>query len=154
LLQGATNFSVSYLGSVSLDGPLPWGRNGLEVFMDRWHRSDAFDPNSSWIPGKYPSTRTKSGTTTSAEWNYQPTDYWLKDATYLRLKSIQLGYTFPSSIIGKQGFIKSLRVFSNGFNLFTWSGLNDLVDPEHNNVNYGFNYPITKSYNFGANLTF
>ncbi len=154
LFQGASKFTVSYLGTIALDGPLAWGRNGLEVFMDRWHHEDLFDPNSSWIAGKYPSTRTKGGTERPDGWNYLPSDYWLKDATYLRLKSIELGYTLPASLIGKSGFIKSLRVYINGFNLVTWSGLNDLIDPEHTNAGYGNTYPITRNYNFGANLTF
>ncbi|SEM43005.1 TonB-linked outer membrane protein, SusC/RagA family [bacterium A37T11] len=154
LFQGATNYTVSYLGSVALDGPLAWGGNGLDVFMDRWHKADLFDPNSAWIPGKYPSTRTKSGTTTSAEWNYQPSDFWLKDATYLRLKSLQIGYTFPANMFKSTDIIKSLRVYINGFDLFTWSGLNSLIDPEHTNDSYGNKYPTITSYNFGIDLTF
>lgn len=154
LFQGASNFTVSYLGSVALDGPLAWGGNGLDVFMDRWHKADTFDPNSAWIPGKYPSTRKKSGTTTSAGWNYQPSDFWLKDATYLRLKSVQIGYTFPASTFDRTNLIKSLRIYVNGFDLYTWSGLNSLIDPEHTNDFYGFLYPTVTNYNFGVNLTF
>jgi TonB-linked SusC/RagA family outer membrane protein len=154
LFQGATNFTVSYLGTIALDGPLAWGRNGLSVFMDRWHHQDLFDPTSPWIPGKYPSTRTKGGTNAADSWNYMPSDFWLKNATYLRLKSVELGYTLPAGMIGKSGFIKSLRIYVNGFDLITWSGLNDLIDPEHTNASYGNNYPITKNYNLGVNLTF
>jgi TonB-linked SusC/RagA family outer membrane protein len=154
LFQGATNYTVSYLGTIALDGPLAWGRNGLSVFMDRWHTADLFDPNSAWIPGTYPSTRTKGGTTRTDNWNYLPSNFWLKDATYLRLKSIQIGYTLPAKIIGNKGFIKALRIYTNGLNLFTWSGLNSLIDPEHTNSGYGNTYPITKNYNFGVNLTF
>jgi TonB-linked SusC/RagA family outer membrane protein len=154
LFQGASNFTVSYIHTIALDAPLAWGRNGLDVFMDRWHKADMFDPNSAWVAGKYPSTRTKSGLTTSADWNYQPSDFWLKDASYLRLKSVQIGYTFPASMLGNDKFIKSLRVYVNGFNLATWSGLNSLIDPEHTNTTYGNTYPITKNYNFGINLIF
>lgn len=154
LFQGATKFTVSYIGTIALDGPLAWGRNGLNVFMDRWHHQDLFDPTSPWVAGKYPSTRTKGGTNSAADWNYMDSDYWLKNATYLRLKSVELGYTLPANIIGKSGFIQSLRIYVNGFNLITWSGLNDLIDPEHTNASYGNNYPITKNYNLGVNLTF
>lgn len=154
LFQGGSQFTVSYLGTIALDGPLAFGRNGLDVFMDRWHHENLFDANSPWVPGKYPSTRTKGGTNRPDGWNFLPSDYWLKDASYLRLKSVELGYTLPASLIGKTGFIKSLRVYVNGFNLVTWSGLNDLVDPEHTNASYGNTYPITKNYNFGVNLTF
>lgn len=154
LFQGGSQFSVSYLNTIALDGPLAWGRNGLDVFMDRWHQADQFDPNSAWLPGKYPTTRTKSGTTRPDSWNFRPSDFWLQDASYLRLKSVELGYTLPASIIGKTGIIKTLRVYLNGFNLVTWSGLSNLIDPEHTNTNFGNTYPIMKNYNFGVNLTF
>nr|WP_197486701.1 TonB-dependent receptor [Mucilaginibacter sp. L294] len=154
LFQGGSQFSVSYLNTIAFDGPLAWGRNGLDVFMDRWHQADGFDPNSAWIPGKYPSTRTKSGLTRPDGWNYRPSNFWLQDASYLRLKSVEIGYTLPASIVGKTGIVKSLRVYVNGFNLATWSGLSSLIDPEHTNAGFGNTYPIMKNYNFGVNLTF
>jgi TonB-linked SusC/RagA family outer membrane protein len=149
LLQGATKFTISYLGSNQLVAPMPWGRNGLAIFTDRWHRENMLDPNSAWVAGKYPSTR-PSG---AAPWNYRNSDFWLRDASYLRLKSVEIGYTIPSNILNKKG-IKGLRVYTNGFNLFTLSGLNSVVDPEHTNGTYGLEYPITRNYNFGINLTF
>ena len=152
LFQGASLFSVSYVPSIAYDSPLPWGRNGLAVFMDRWHHEDLFDPSSPWIPGKYPSTRIKGGITRVDSWNYASSDFWLRDASYLRLKSLEIGYTLPVKLT--KNYIKSMRVFVNGYNLITWSGLNDLIDPEHPNTSYGLFYPITKSYNFGVNITF
>ena len=154
LFQGAAESTVSYLGTIALDGPLAWGRNGLNMFMDRWHHEDLFDPNSPWVPGTYPSTRTKSGTSNPDYWNYESSNFWLKNASYLRLKSLELGYTLPSSIVGKTGFIRSLRIYVNGFNLVTWSALNNFIDPEHTNAIYGMNYPIMKNYNLGFNATF
>lgn len=150
LFQGASNFTIDYLGSDQLARPLPWGRNGLDIFMDRWHREDMFDNKSdNWVPGKYPSTRPNG----SAPWNYYTSDFWLHDATYLRLKSIELGYTLPASILERAG-IKAFRVYANGFNLLTWSGLNSVVDPEHTKNTYGYEYPITRNYNIGLNVTF
>lgn len=154
LFQGATDYTVSYLNTIALDGPLAWGRNGLVQFTDRWHHQDLFDPNSPWVPGKYPTTRTKSGLTRPDYWNYYASNFWLENATYVRLKSLELGYTLPASIIGKTGFIRSLRIYVNGFDLITWSGLNNLIDPEHTGAVYGMNYPIMKNYNLGVNLTF
>ncbi len=150
LFQGASNFTVDYLGSDQLAKPLPWGRNGLAIFTDRWHKADMFDTKSdAWIPGKYPSTRPNG----SAPWNYLTSDFWLHDATYLRLKSVEIGYTIPARLLNKAG-IKAFRVYANGFNLFTWSGLNSVVDPEHTKDTYGYQYPITKNYNVGLNITF
>ncbi|MFT3746891.1 MAG: TonB-dependent receptor [Agriterribacter sp.] len=147
LFQGGALFTVNYLGSDQLSAPMPWGRNGLEIFMDRWHRADAFDKNSEWIPGYYPSTR-RDGTT-----NYWASDFWLLNAQYLRLKSVELGYTLPAQVLKRAG-IKSLRVFANGFNVLTWSNMNKVVDPEHTSNTYGYEYPITRSMNFGLNLNF
>ena len=152
LFQGASLFSVSYIPSIAYDSPLPWGRNGLAVFMDRWHHEDLFDSNSPWVPGKYPSTRIKGGITRVDSWNYASSDFWLRNASYLRLKSLEIGYTLPSNLVKK--YVKSVRVYTNGYNLLTWSGLNDLIDPEHPSTTYGLFYPITKSYNFGVNITF
>lgn len=146
LFQGGAAFTVNYLGSDQLTSPMPWGRNGLAIFMDRWHRADPYDKTSEWIPGKYPTTR--GGST-----NYAASDFWLLDARYLRLKSVELGYTLPVSILKKSG-IKSFRVFANGFNVFTWSNINNVVDPEHPSSTYGYEYPITRSMNFGLNLNF
>lgn len=154
LFQGAAGVTVNYNNTIALNSPLAWGRNGLDIFTDRWHHENLLDPNSPWVPGKYPSTRTKSGTTNVDGWNYLPSNFWLQNAAYIRLKSLELGYTLPSSMVGKTGFIRSLRIYVNGFNLITWSGLNKFIDPEHTSAVYGMNYPIMKTYNLGVNLTF
>lgn len=151
LLQGATSFYVRYAG-LHLESPLVWGRNGFALFMDRWHREDPTDPNSKWIAGKYPSSRSYQPNGALSKNNYLSSDYWLHDASYLRLKSVELGYTIPLKIISKAG-IKRLRVYANGFNLLTWTGL-ELEDPELYNSQFGLEYPIAKNYNIGFNVTF
>lgn len=78
---------------------------------------------------------------------------FLYDAKYLRLKNIEIGYNLPKDLIRKIG-LNQLRVYAQGMNLFTWSGLKDLsIDPEMGNVS-GYWYPILKVYNFGINLNF
>lgn len=148
LFQGATNFQISYLGSDQLVQPMPWGRNGLAMFLNRWHKADPFEANSPWVPGKYPPTR-PSGT---FPLNYMTSTFWLNDASYLRLKSMEVGYTVPAKWLGKKS-LKALRVFANGFDLLTWTGLK-FIDPEHTSQTYGYLYPITKNYNVGVNVTF
>lgn len=81
--------------------------------------------------------------------------YFLKDATYLRLKNIELSYTVPTRLITKAHF-KGLKLFISGYNLLTFTGLKD-VDPEASasGQNYAGWYNIqSKVYNFGLNLTF
>ena len=81
--------------------------------------------------------------------------YFLHDATYLRLKNLELSYNIPQQLLTKAG-IHNLRLFVSGYNLLTFTGLKD-VDPEASasGQNYAGWYNIqTKVYNFGLNLTF
>jgi len=150
LLQGGTSFFVRYKG-LHLEGPLVYGRNGYSLFMDRWHRESETDPNSAWIPGKYPSTRAVQPNSGLQNWNASP--FWIHDASYLRLKSLEVGYAIPQQLIKKLG-AKRLRIFANGSNLLTWSKSAKMEDPELYNSQFGLEYPITKIYNFGLNVIF
>lgn len=146
LFQGATNYSVMLIEQ--LQNPYPWGRNGLSHFYDSWHRADFNNPNSEWIPGKYPPSRIGG-----VNWsNRTSAAYNIKDASYLRLKSMEVGYTLPTKYISKIG-IKNCRLFANGFNLLTWSKL-DFMDPEHPQDQYGYMYPLTRNMNLGVNVSF
>ncbi len=78
-------------------------------------------------------------------------DYWLLDASYLRLKNIQLGYTIPKHILNKWK-LSGLRVYANAENLFTASNYRKGWDPEINSS--GAYYPIMRNFTFGVNLSF
>ncbi|HAE69598.1 MAG TPA: SusC/RagA family TonB-linked outer membrane protein, partial [Sphingobacterium sp.] len=78
-------------------------------------------------------------------------DYWLLDASYLRLKNIQLGYTIPKHILTKWK-LSGLRVYANAENLFTKSNYRKGWDPEINSS--GAYYPIMRNFTFGVNLSF
>ena len=144
VFQGAAMSNVKY--PEQLERPLYWDRNGLAMFMDRWHLSDINDPDSEWIPGYYPSTN--SGETT----NYRDSERSVQNANYLRLKSIELGYSIPSKILSKAG-LKRARIYFSGYNMLTFTKLKYL-DPEHPSDTWGYLYPLTKTYNIGINLTF
>ena len=84
------------------------------------------------------------------------TDLWRLNASYLRIKSIEIGYTFPkqwTKAIGLEG----LRIYANGFNLFTFcgKGIKDL-DPEREEGDYtaDLTYPLMRSFNFGLSINF
>jgi len=76
------------------------------------------------------------------------------DVSFVRLKNIELGYSLPKALLNKVG-VKALRLYANGYNLLTFDKLKDkgLTDPENTNEK-GWRYPLTKSINIGANLTF
>ncbi|MDP4276120.1 MAG: TonB-dependent receptor [Bacteroidota bacterium] len=147
LLQGSSNFFVDIQSTDQLANPFPWGRNGLSYFMNVWHRTDATDNNSAWVSGKYTPSRV-SGTNP----NNKTSLYYVKDASYLRLKNLEIGYTVDNQLLKKIGFQK-LRVFANGFNLLTWSKI-PYMDPEHPQKTWAYLYPITRNYNLGVNVTF
>ena len=78
--------------------------------------------------------------------------FWIQNANYLRMKSIQLGYTFPSKWIKPSGLSK-LRIYYSGENLFTIDNLMIGVDPE-SPEGRGSHYPLVQTHSFGVNLTF
>jgi TonB-linked SusC/RagA family outer membrane protein len=83
----------------------------------------------------------------------QPSDFWQRNASYMRLKNAQFGYTLPNLVL-KAIKIKSIRVYVASQNLFTISGLK-FMDPESStNQTDGTFYPTMKSYTIGANVTF
>ena len=85
--------------------------------------------------------------------NNTPTSsFWLKNSDFVRLKNVELGYTFPEKLSRKIG-LPSVRFFANGLNLLTWAEIFDMrkdPDPE----SWGGAYPIMKIVNFGINIKF
>lgn len=90
-------------------------------------------------------------TTQNNENNYQLSSFWTKDASYLKLRTVELGYNFCSKMLKKSG-IENLRVYLNANNLFTISSLlrDYNIDPE----NVVSRYPMMKSFNAGVSITF
>jgi len=100
---------------------------------------------------------------------YVPNDRYLQSIAYLRLKSLQIGYTLPSSWLSKIG-AKSARVYLTGENLASWSplykvaknfmdvssavGNTDSDLSSSYNQGSGNNYPLLKTYSFGVSITY
>lgn len=85
--------------------------------------------------------------------NYQVQTQYLQDASYLRLKNLQLGYTLPQRLTQKV-FINKLRLYVSGENLWTITDMIDVFDPETIDGNWNGNvYPLSKVYSFGATIT-
>ena len=83
--------------------------------------------------------------------NYRVSSYWMRDASYLRIKNIELAYSFSNKILEKLS-MKSLRVYLNGQNLVTWTQM-PYFDPEIPSSN-GSVYPMMRVLNFGLNIQF
>jgi hypothetical protein len=76
--------------------------------------------------------------------------WWLRDGAFLRLKSVELGYTLPAKIASKM-YLSNLRVYFSGTNMLTFSKFK-LWDPEMGGN--GLGYPVQKVFNFGLQLSF
>jgi len=86
-------------------------------------------------------------------------DFWLKSNDFKRLKNLEIGYTFSKqSGFMKRAGIKGFRLYVNGNNLITWgTKLINGIDPELADAgknDMGYLYPVTRTYNIGANITF
>ena len=88
--------------------------------------------------------------------NQQIQTRYLQNASYVRLKNIQLGYTIPRNLTSRAK-IQSLRIYVSGENLVTFQKMTKLLDPE-TSFTYewmqGAIYPLSKSVSAGINLTF
>lgn len=85
--------------------------------------------------------------------NYQNSTFWLQDASYLRLKNIQLSYDVPARWLSRLSMSK-FTLFINGENLLTFSKF-DEFDPEKDITNDNlYEYPSLKTYSFGFKATF
>jgi len=87
--------------------------------------------------------------------NYQLSTLWVRDASYLRIKNVEIGYTLPGNILKKLG-ISSLRIYVNANNLYTWDKLFPGEDPEIPTYDAGNYepYPLLRTMNLGVNVNF
>lgn len=136
-----------------IDGPTvyafsekEWG-NVLEDIAqsDRWISADiSGNPATENPNAAYP--RLSYGENKN---NFQKSTFWLRDGSYLRLKTVEVGYTLPKSVVNKIHF-SNIRFFFIGSNLLTFSGFK-LWDPEMGSSN-GANYPLSKSCTLGVSV--
>nr|WP_197718652.1 TonB-dependent receptor [Pedobacter schmidteae] len=82
--------------------------------------------------------------------NTQTSNWWMRNGSFLRLKSVELGYNLSGKSVAKLG-IGSIRVYASGTNLFVKSSFK-MWDPEQGSN--GLGYPLQKVFNFGVNVQF
>lgn len=152
------NFNANWKGidfSLFLQGVA-----GVDIF-DATHRNDVNSGNfPSWMLGRWtgPGTSNKYPMLKiTDDVNWQVSDLYVCDGSYLRLKNIQLGYTLPQSITRK-AFVERLRLFVMAENLVTWTKYWGF-DPEMSSgstslgIDRGI-YPQARTWTIGFNLTF
>lgn len=106
----------------------------------------------SWTPdntsAKYP--RSSALQSTNSGNNTLNSDFWLINAQYFRLKSLQFGYDFKKILFKNNPRISKFKVSVMGTNIFTISDAMDFFDPE--SYNYGEGYPVQKTYSIVLNI--
>lgn len=123
--------------------------NGGQI--QRWQVDNRWTTENPEKGAKYPRLETLNMNNT----NLQVSDYWLRDASFLRCKNIQVGYTLPKTLCSKIG-ISNVRLYVSGQNLFTINSFYKGWDPE-NEIGTGdapSYYPINRIYSFGLNVSF
>jgi TonB-linked SusC/RagA family outer membrane protein len=105
-----------------------------------------------------PGTSNDEPRPTFGGYNYNPSDRFIYDGTYVRLRSLIIGYTLPKDWSSKL-YMQSVRFYLKGENLYTFTkftgyspeiGTNDVLSM---GIDYG-GYPVTAIYSFGINLNF
>ena len=136
LLQGATNVDQYYSGEAAW--PFFLGTSGAyKSNLDRWTptNTNASEPR----------------VLIEATNNHRGSSFWLRDASYIRLKNVELAYNIPVDNFSKK-FITGIRLFVNANNVATWSKIKNF-DPE-NSQDRGWGYPQLRIWNVGLNLNF
>ena len=130
-----------------LDGFAGWAFRG-DGNIQKWQAEGRFDPANPTRYLAYPRLEDLSNSTTP---NIVTSDFWTQDASYIRLKNIQLGYTFPKKML-QAAKISNLRVYVQAENPLCWNKYKPGWDPEINTS--GNYYPILATYTFGVNFKF
>ena len=148
LFQGASHVSIKYFGRALW--PFINAHNSAKtLILERWtqeryERGEAINfPRLSMSPSR------------DTDNNYQDSNFWIRNADYLRLKNVEIGYTFRKGQLKALG-LESLRLYVSGTNLFTWTDVIDL-DPEAPSKGGATEintYPLQKIYNVGINVQF
>ena len=138
--QARTSFTIRNFNNGDEDiHPFLNERNSLQFIADNHWSENNPDPYAFW----------PRLSTYKIDNNEKKSTWWLRDGDFLRLKNVELGYSFPND----KGMFKGLntRLYLSGVNLFYWSKFK-LWDPEM--ADGGLRYPPQKIYNLGLQISF
>lgn len=124
--------------------PFAWGDRGSGTRVEALDRWTEENPSQDvFFPRLHASS---NGNTRAAS------TWWVRDAGFLRLKNIELGYNIPSIVARKIG-MQVARVYLMGYNIAVWDKIK-LWDPEMGNKNDGQAYPLPRTFSLGIEITF
>ena len=148
LFQGASHVSIKYFGRALW--PFINAHNSAKtLILERWTQERYERGETISFP------RLSMSPSRDTDNNYQDSNFWIRNANYLRLKNVEIGYTFRKGQLKVLG-LESLRLYVSGTNLFTWTDVIDL-DPEAPSKGGATEintYPLQKIYNVGINIQF
>lgn len=144
------NFSMQWAGATNVnrvmevDYRIPFTNAGSRGLLQYFY-------DDCWTPENQNGTLPRAAET-SETWNSELSTLWLRDASYIRLKNLTVGYTFKGEQLKKKLGISSIGISFTGYNLLTFSPYN-IMDPESVATNLG-KYPLVKIYSLGLNVNF
>ncbi len=143
--QGASGCAVNLMSKASNFMPFNQGKDASSARMEamsRWTVSDPYNTNV-----LYPRLHASE-----FSYNIKPSTWWYRDASFIRLKNVELGYQFNKKQLKAINF-QNIRFYVQGTNLITWDKVK-YWDPELGDANSGAKYPISRSWTAGVEVTF
>ena len=143
LFQGSFNYSFSIVGT----GIEPFKSQFQPIHTYRWTEERYENGEEILFP-----RLTSNPNTVNSPSSYM-SDFWLIDAWYIRLKTVDLSYQLPKTVLPK--FVDNIRIYASAYNLFTFTNYNKYQqDPEISTNSAGDAYMNQRVLNFGLQLTF
>jgi len=139
--QGALGVK-NYVQSNMLGGVGANSNKPTTAFLDRWTPEN----HSTTFPRLWFSYKNNGPSN-------MPSSFWVRDASYLRLKNLQLGYSLPKELVHRIG-LANVKIYYSGQNLLTFTKFYKWVDPEAPQAESGYNYPQVKINTVGINVLF
>lgn len=124
------------------------GNSPAYLLEDRWHRLDLYNPESEWVPGRYPAIRNGE-----FAYNNKNSDFWLHNVHYLRISNLEIGYSLPTWML-KPIHAQKVRVYGSVSNLCSFDNVHQYgIDPEITAA-AAVVYPQQRTFLVGFNVTF
>lgn len=151
-LTSGLNIDLSYKGiytSLFFQGAFGAIRNNYYEMQGEVGNYLKQDIEGRWTEDNPDASKPRAWNRYNEYWRSNQNTYWLQSSDYVRLKNLEVGYSFPEAFTQKLK-LTQLQVFCSGQNLITWTKIKDF-DPETTSATA---YPLNRVYNLGISLTF